>query len=64
MFAVVRDVFDERSRERNFWLKRYTVDTVIYSGVTIIFGPPANIRYGLTVLIHTWPVHTSSTHLP
>ena len=22
------------------------------SGVTIIFGPPANIRYGLTILIH------------
>jgi len=22
------------------------------SGITIIFGPPANIRYGLTVLIH------------
>ena len=22
------------------------------SGVTITFGPPANIRYGLTVLIH------------
>jgi len=52
MFAVVRDVFDERSRERNFLLKRYTVDTVIYSGVTIIFGPPANIRYGLTSSTH------------
>jgi len=26
--------------------------TVIFSGVTIIFGPPANIRYRLTVLIH------------
>ena len=22
------------------------------SSITIIFGPPANIRYGLTVLIH------------
>jgi len=26
--------------------------TVIFSGVTIIFGPPANIRYRLTVLMH------------
>jgi len=31
---------------------RLLFGTVIFSGVTIIFGPPANIRYRLTVLIH------------